>query len=36
MPTAATALFLLLRFQVNPSWLIVGGAIVGILMQALR
>ena len=34
--TGAAALFLLLRFKVNSSWLIVGGAIVGVLVQALR
>jgi chromate transporter len=33
--TAAVALFLLLRFRVNSSWLIAGGAIVGVLAQAL-
>ena len=34
--TAAAALFLLLRSRVNSSWLIVGGAIVGVVVQALR
>jgi chromate transporter len=34
--TAAVALFLLFRFKVNSSWLIVGGAIVGVLVQAFR
>ena len=34
--TGAAALFLLLRFRVNSSWLIVGGAIVGVVVQALR
>ncbi|MBM2842228.1 MAG: chromate transporter, chromate ion transporter family, partial [Anaerolineales bacterium] len=34
--TGAAALFLLLRFKVNSSWLIVGGAIVGGAVQALR
>jgi chromate transporter len=34
--TAAVALFLLLRFKVNSTWLIAGGAAVGLLLQALR
>lgn len=34
--TAVVALVLLLRFKVNSSWLIVGGAIVGVLVQAVR
>jgi chromate transporter len=34
--TAATALFLLLRTKVNSTWMIVGGAVVGVLVQAVR
>lgn len=34
--TALVALVLLLRFKVNSSWLIAGGAAVGVLVQALR
>jgi chromate transporter len=34
--TAAVALFLLFRFRLNSSWLIVGGAVVGVVVQALR
>jgi chromate transporter len=33
--TAAVALFLVLRFKVNSTWLIAGGAIAGVLVQAL-
>ena len=28
---AAASLFLLLRFRLNPTWLILGGAVVGLL-----
>ncbi|HLE23897.1 MAG TPA: chromate efflux transporter [Anaerolineales bacterium] len=34
--TAAAALFLLLRYKVNSTWMIAGGAVVGVLVQALR
>jgi chromate transporter len=34
--TAVVALILLFRFKVNSSWLIAGGAVVGVLVQALR
>jgi len=34
--TAAVALFLLLRFRINSTWVILGGAVAGLLVQAIR